>query len=57
MKIGSKLFLQQKNIFSTFSLVGKRGHIFLPHVRKKSPWERDKTCDTLVQTETFLESC
>ena len=26
-------------------------------MRKKSPWERDKTCDTLVQTETFSESC
>lgn len=46
-----------KNIFSTFSLVGKREQIFLPHVRKKSPRERGKTCDTLVQTETFSESC
>ena len=36
---------------------GKREQIFLPHVRKKSPWERGKTCDTLVQTKTFSESC
>lgn len=46
-----------KNIFSTFSLVGEKEQIFLPHVRKKSPRERGKTCDTLVQTETFSESC
>lgn len=26
-------------------------------MRKKSPWERGKTCNTLTQTETFSESC
>lgn len=26
-------------------------------MRKKSPWERGKTCNTLTQTETLSESC
>lgn len=26
-------------------------------MRKKSPWERGKTCNTSKQTETFSESC
>lgn len=46
-----------KKIFSTFSLVGKKEQIFLPRVRKKSPWERGKTCNILMQIETFSESC
>lgn len=56
IQIGSKLFYNEK-IYFPHSTCGKKKQIFLPHVRKKSPWERGKTCDTLVQTETFSDSC
>lgn len=47
----------EKNVFFHILIRRKKEQIFLLHARKKSPWERGKTCNTLAQTETFSESC